>query len=163
MDIFWNYTFLSFLALIHEQLGLGDNRNRESTQVKKFNLNSILTCNIYPTAATMLSFLHNYTILDVYLTTDFIQMITQLQNLQVMSECQSHACHMKYFNYVNRNLQIMQSQLAYITSIIYFSPFKFVKCNKTPGLISICYTWNFASEITPQISPFFSQSNTQAH
>ena len=45
-----------------------------------------MTCNIYPTAATMLSFLHNYTILDVYLTTDFIQMITQLQNLQVISD-----------------------------------------------------------------------------
>ena len=56
-------------------------------------------------AATMLSFLHNYTILDVYLTTDFIQMITQLQNLQVISECQSHACHIKYFNYVNSKLE----------------------------------------------------------
>ena len=63
-----------------------------------------MTCNIYPTAATMLSFLHNYTILDVYLTTDFIQMITQLQNLRVISECQSRACHMKYINYVNRNV-----------------------------------------------------------
>ena len=35
------------MVLIHEYLGLGDSGNRESIKVKKFNLNLILTCNIY--------------------------------------------------------------------------------------------------------------------
>ena len=39
--------FLCLLALIHELLRLGDKGNRESTKVKRINLNIILTCNKY--------------------------------------------------------------------------------------------------------------------
>ena len=43
--------FLNLLALIIQELGLGEKENSESTKVKKFNLNIILTCNISTHAA----------------------------------------------------------------------------------------------------------------